>query len=189
MNQPADYSTRASIGFRAGLHGAVQQGVPALGDDLPIEYFAAALICSPSKFDSVLWISEQHRHRIRENADVLGIDQKAGVAQYLRDPAAFRSDDWSGTGHGLGVHQAKRLLKNRWRREESCALEPCGQIAIVVKIASELDAPRTMFDYRSGQGFHLADIRREGVDPESGAAADHEFRIRVDFQDSGKRFN
>jgi hypothetical protein len=90
----------------------VQQGIPVPSDDLPIEDFAAALMCGMPKFGSVLWICEQPGHRIRETADVLGIDQKAGISQDLRYPTAFRSDDWSRAGHCFGVHQTEGLLEN-----------------------------------------------------------------------------
>ena len=90
----------------------MQQGIPALGDDLPIEHFAAALMCGSPQFGRVLRIAQQHAHGICETFDVIRINQEAGLCQYLGDPASSRSDDRSRTGHRFGIDQTKGLLEN-----------------------------------------------------------------------------
>jgi hypothetical protein len=105
-------STRASIEFAPGSQAAVQQRIPALGYDLPIEYFVAALKSGTPKFRPVFGIAEQHAHRICEAFDIFWINQQAGVSQYFRYSASSRSDDWSRASHRFDIHQTKWLLKD-----------------------------------------------------------------------------
>ena len=46
-------------------------------------------------------------------------------------------------------------------------MKPRREISIMVKIPSESNASRVVLNYRTGQGFHLADIGREGVNPKA----------------------
>jgi hypothetical protein len=105
-------STRAATEFGAGLRGILQQGIPVLGDDLPIELLATTQMRGTPKFPGVFGIAQQRAHGIGEAFNILRIDQRAGVAQYFRNPASVRPYDWSRAGHGFGIHETKWLLEN-----------------------------------------------------------------------------
>jgi hypothetical protein len=75
VNELNSHADRVAHQFQRAL----QQGIPALRDDLPIESFAASLMGSTTEIARVLGVCQQRAHGICEAFDVFGINQDAGV--------------------------------------------------------------------------------------------------------------